>query len=291
MKFRNFTGLLPNFTGGFSGGSATESPGILWDINTYKLGGSFTTTGSGETAPTGMWFKPDGTKLYIVGQTQDRIKSWDLTTPWDIATATNLFNMANTLNDTGGVALTNPTAISFSDNGLFAFVTDQTNNALYRYNLTTAWDLSTINATASQANTTIYTGNLSPQSIWVRPDGLMFVTANSGTTSQYRTFTTAVANDITTLTLGTSASGGSTPVGAVWADNGGKFVFVVQSTDTIFVNTYSGAAYTFTGPTLLSSRVMTAQDTTPQDVYMKNDGSAFYYLGSATDTIYQFTLN
>jgi hypothetical protein len=227
----------------------------------------------------------------MVGINGDRLHSWDLATAWDISTAINPVSMTAPLRDNTGVNLTTPTGISFSNDGTKAFVTDQTANALYRYSLSTAWDISTLNAVnADQVNTAIYTSNLNPQSIWVRPDGLLFTTANSGTTSQYRNWTSTVANDITTLTAGDSASGGSIPVGAVWADNGNKFIFVLQATDVLNVNTYTGAAYTFTGPTVLSSRVMTTQDTTPQDVYMRNDGLVFYYLGSSNDTIYQFSL-
>ena len=64
---------------------------------------------------------------------------------------------------------------------------------------------------------------------------------------------------------------------------------MLQGTDTVQVNTYS-SPYTFASPVVLGTRLVTSQDTTPQDIYMKNDGTAFYYLGSATDTIYQFTL-
>jgi hypothetical protein len=287
MRFWNFTSFNVNFSGGFSGGSSAEIPSILWNVGTYKLRGSLATTS--ESSPTGMWFKPDGTKVFIVGQTQDRLKSWDLTTAWDISTATNFTNMASVLQNTSGVALTVPTGVAFSNDGTKAFVTDATSNALYRYSLTTAWDITTLNVLADQVNTTIYTSNLAPQSIWVRPDGLLLTTANSSPTSQYRNWTTTVANDITTLTAGDSASGGSIPVGAVWADNGNKFVYVLQATDEIFAQSYT-SPYTFVGNVILGTRVMTPEDTSPQDVYMKNDGTSFYYLGSGTDTIYQFSL-
>ena len=104
MKLRNFTGIVPNFIGGFSGFSSTESPGILWELNTYKFRGSIITTG--ETAPTGLWFKPDGTKLFYCGFTNDRLYSSDLTTAWDITTRTNNVAMTVALRDTAGVALT-----------------------------------------------------------------------------------------------------------------------------------------------------------------------------------------
>lgn len=292
MKFRNFTGQIPNFFGGFSGATATESSGTIWVPSTYKSRGSFQTTASGETSPTGLWFKPDGTKLFVIGSTQDRIKSWDLTVPWDINTTTNLYNMTTTLFDNVGVALTQPTGITFSNDGLYAFVVDFTNSALYRYNLSVAWDLSTLNTTASQVNTTIYAANLNPGSIWLRPDGLMFLTANSGVTTQHRTWTTAVANDITTLTAGTTTAATNTPVGSFFADDGNRWCFVNQANDAIGMSPQLPTPYSITSvPAGTQSYIVTSFDTTPQDIYVKNDGSAYYYLGSASDTIYQFTLN
>jgi hypothetical protein len=287
MKFRAFTGQIPNFVGGFSGFSPTSAGGILFNLNTYKLAGSLATTG--ETAPTGIWFKPDGTKLFVIGSTQDRIRSWDLTTAWDINSATNPVAMTGNLRDTGAVFIPNPNGVSFSDDGTKAFVVDGTNNALYRYSLTTAWDILSINAVADQVNTTIYTGNLTPQSIWVRPDGLFFTTWNSGASSQVRNWTSTVANDITTLTAGTFANGGNAPVGGTWADNGNVFVYVFQTTDLLFSTSYS-APYGYSGGVVRSQTTVTGYDTTPQDVYIRNDGLSFYYLGSATDTIYQFNL-
>ena len=289
MKQRNFTGPNINFSGGFSGGSATESRGILWDLNTYKFRGQF--QASGETSPTGIWFKPDGTKLFVVGFSTDRIRSWDLTIPWDVTSATNPVAMAGVLlNTVGGAIGGTPTGVSFSNDGLYAFVTEQVNSVLFRYSLSTPWDLTTLNSTADQSNTSIYTSNLSPQSIWVRDDGLMFTTANSGTNVTVRVFTTTIANDITTLTLSDTGGASGTPVGAVWVDNGNKLLWVQQSTDIALVNSYANP-YTFDSPVTVSQRTMTTQDTTPQDVYMPNDGTRFYYLGSASDSIYQFTLD
>lgn len=287
MKLRNFTGQVPNFVGGFSSFSSTESPSILWFPSTYKFRGKLAT--GTETAPQSVWLKPDGTKLYVVGATRCRIRSYDLTTAWDINSATNLVEFATVLQNSSGVNLTLCTGISFSNDGTKAYVTDSAASNLNRYNLSIPWDVSTLNATADQTNTTIYTGAIQPQSIWVKSDGLGFLTANSGATSSIKYWTSAIANDITSLTLSATVAAASFPVGANWIDDGNKLIYIKQSTDALDINTYS-PAYSFTGGAVLNSTIMTPYDTTPTDIYMKNDGSAFYYIGSATDSIYQFTL-
>ena len=43
---------------------------------------------SDEGVPTGITFKPDGTKMYITGQNADKILQYNLTTAFDITSAT-----------------------------------------------------------------------------------------------------------------------------------------------------------------------------------------------------------
>ena len=38
--------------------------------------------------PKGLFFKPDGSKVYIIGQIGDDINEYSLSTPWDISTMT-----------------------------------------------------------------------------------------------------------------------------------------------------------------------------------------------------------
>ena len=43
---------------------------------------------SDEGVPTGITFKPDGTKMYITGQSADKILQYNLTTAFDVTSAT-----------------------------------------------------------------------------------------------------------------------------------------------------------------------------------------------------------
>jgi len=57
-----------------------------WSVNTASLTGSFITT-TIDVAPTGLYLKPDGTLAYLTGETNNRITSLNLSTAWDITTA------------------------------------------------------------------------------------------------------------------------------------------------------------------------------------------------------------
>ena len=50
-----------------------------------------------ETAPQSVFFKPDGTKMFVLGSTGDDVNEYDLSTAWNISTASYVqnFSVAN----------------------------------------------------------------------------------------------------------------------------------------------------------------------------------------------------
>lgn len=60
-----------------------------WQVNTATYFGQATVGGAGlEPNPTGMHFKPDGTLFYLTGYGTDTIRSYNMSSPWNITTAT-----------------------------------------------------------------------------------------------------------------------------------------------------------------------------------------------------------
>jgi sugar lactone lactonase YvrE len=103
---------------------------------------SFSIT-SQDTAPTGIYFKPDGTKFYLSGRWNDAIYQYSLSTAWDLSTASydnTSFSVAT--------QATFPEDIQFKTDGTSFYVNDRANDTIYQYDLSTAWDIST----ASYAN-------------------------------------------------------------------------------------------------------------------------------------------
>ena len=88
--------------------------------------------------PTGITFKPDGTKMYITNNADNRVNDFVLSIAWDVSTAA-----ADTH---GGVLGTNsqdlsPTGIQLKSDGTKAYVLGTQNYYLYQYSLTNAWDV------------------------------------------------------------------------------------------------------------------------------------------------------
>ena len=84
--------------------------------------------GTQETAPTAVVFKPDGTKMYIVGSTTDTVYEYDLSTPWLVSSAAY-----NSINFFVGVQEDNPQALFFKPDGTKMYIVGQTNNRVYEY--------------------------------------------------------------------------------------------------------------------------------------------------------------
>lgn len=84
-----------------------------------------------------LWFKPDGTRFFLSGPVSNAtISTFDLTTPWDISTASDASkNLAL------AVDVTNIGFILSEDGTHLYYGTDTTPDRIFNYVLTTPWDV------------------------------------------------------------------------------------------------------------------------------------------------------
>ncbi len=59
-----------------------------WDVSTATYEDKSKDVGDEETSPYGVFFKPDGIKMYIVGYANETVYQYSLSTAWDVSTAT-----------------------------------------------------------------------------------------------------------------------------------------------------------------------------------------------------------
>ena len=98
---------------------------------------------SDEGVPTGITFKPDGTKMYITGQNADKILQYNLTTAFDITSATLEKSVAI------GARESKPEDVKFNSDGTVIFIlgTENSRNGIDRWSLSTPYDIGSITAT------------------------------------------------------------------------------------------------------------------------------------------------
>jgi DNA-binding beta-propeller fold protein YncE len=97
-----------------------------WDISSASYLQNFSVAAQ-ETTPQGIFFNPDGTKMYVIGATGDDVNEYDLSTAWDISSASYLQNFSVYAQETS------PSGIFFKPDGTKMYVIGFTGDAVWQY--------------------------------------------------------------------------------------------------------------------------------------------------------------
>ena len=89
-------------------------------------------------------FNLDGTKLFVIGVTNDTVYEYTLTTGFDLTTA----SASPTASFSVGSDLTQPTGMIFNHDGTYLYVIGNTSEKIFQYELSTGFDITTANSTA-----------------------------------------------------------------------------------------------------------------------------------------------
>ena len=118
------------------------------DLTSASYGTSFDVS-TQATDPSGIEFNSDGTKMYV-GDEQDRtIYEYNLSTAWEVNTATYSQSRSFATAGSGGDQASNTNlvvtqrGIAFNNDGTRIYIVCDTNNVVFRFNLSTAYDITT----------------------------------------------------------------------------------------------------------------------------------------------------
>lgn len=89
--------------------------------------------------PHGLFFKPEGDKLYLVGKNENKLYQYSLSTAWDV---TSIIFDSKYLNLNTLLQINTPRNISISSSGTTGYITDFTTSKVYQTAIKTAWDIS-----------------------------------------------------------------------------------------------------------------------------------------------------
>jgi len=249
---------------------------------------TFISVATQETSANGLAFSSDGTKMYIVGQAQDTVFQYTLSTAWLVSSATyasKSFVM--------GQSETVPTAVDFKDDGTIMYVVGSTLDTVHQYTLSTAWDVST--ATYSTKSFSVTTQASQPQSVRFADSGTkMYIMNQTSTVYQYALST---AWDVSTASYGSvlynlSTVGGyeTNATGFYIRPNGTQFFMVGTTYDYVW-SFNIGTAYNISTSSFATTdnyRLGT-NDSTPVGIKFRTDGTKFYFLGSGNDRVYEYS--
>jgi len=152
---------------------------------------------NGQNIPHGVTFNSDGTKMYVVGASANRVIQYTLSTPFDISEATLLAGSICT----EGIAGDGLKVIFNSDGSKFFLVDDSTQDVEI-LTLTTAYDISTCNNTGSKDF-----GTTNLRDLKFSNDGKKVFLYDQGGTHSLKQYSLSSAFDISNPTLVTTYTG------------------------------------------------------------------------------------
>ena len=189
------------FVSGYAGDDVNEyTLSTGWDVSTASFVDSFDVS-SQDTAPRGLAFSSDGTKMFISGNAGNTIEEYTLSTGFDVSTSSHTDTM-----DVSGYD-TDTRGVTFNDDGTRMFYHGQQNDEIYDFSLSTAWDISTNTYNDSISLPSFDTG---AEAIVFNNDGTkLFVSGNDDNTIDEYTVSTVfeLINTAPTLSSSTPADG------------------------------------------------------------------------------------
>jgi sugar lactone lactonase YvrE len=259
---------------------------IPWDVTGLYLSGQDLYTGSQDSGPRGIVFKPDGTKLYVSGNTNNRIYSYTMATPWNLDTATYDTIYVSAIDSTPG-------GMWMSDDGLMLFISGLSSYRVNRLDLSVAWDLST----AVNNGHFFYFGLSSVYDVALSTDGTKMFIARSN--SDVYSYTLATPFDLTTAALTTdgpdlSTLAISTKRALYTKPDGTEFYISEASTasaPSVNIHQYTLATpWTWRTATYTGVGNTGVEDVSTEGFYIKPDGTKVYTAGFTNNKIYQYSL-
>jgi sugar lactone lactonase YvrE len=240
--------------------------------------------GNEETAPEGLFFKPDGSKMYIVGDTGDDVNEYDLSTPWDVSSASYLQNFSVSAQES------TPTDLFFKPDGSKMYIVGSAGDDVNEYSLSSAWDIST--ASFSQLFS-VAAQESSPTGIFFKPDGTkMYIAGTIGDdVNEYNLSTPWDVSTASFLQAFSFAAQEIVPQALFFKPDGAKMYIVGTSSDTVYQYSLSTAWDVSSASYDSVSLNVSSLDGIPKGVFFKEDGSRLYVLGASTNTVYSYSLS
>ena len=90
---------------------------------------------AGSINPTGLFFKPDGTRMYFVGNRQNKIYQYDLSEHWAITSS--VFNASSSISS-------EPRDLFWKPDGSRLYISDNALDQIKQYDVPTPWDITSI---------------------------------------------------------------------------------------------------------------------------------------------------
>tara|TARA_R100000773_G_scaffold11221_1_gene10375 strand:+ start:1801 stop:4530 length:2730 start_codon:yes stop_codon:yes gene_type:complete len=256
-----------------------------YDVSTASFVDSFSVSAQ-EADPSGVAFNNDGTKMFVTGVSGDDVNEYNLSTGFDVSTASYSQNFSVSSQ------ATQPRDVVFNSDGTKMFIVSDTTGArfVYQYNLSTGFDVSS----ASYSNYSVNVGSqdIGPLSISFNTNGTkLFVLGNSN--AKVFEYTVATGFDLnSTVTYSQEFSvtnEESNPKGLTFNNDGTKMYVCGANGDE--VNEYNlTTAFNISTASAFQVFSVSSQDSSPAGIVFNSDGTKMFIAGMAGVDINEYTV-
>jgi sugar lactone lactonase YvrE len=236
-----------------------------------------------ESAPNGLFFSPDGLNMYVNGSTGDDVNQYTLSTAWDVSTATYVRVFSTASQDSA------PNDIFFKPDGLSMYIMGQTNDTVFQYTLSTAFNIST--ASYASKSFSVTSQETLPTGLWFKPDGtVMYVIGTtSDTVFQYNLATPWDVSTASYASISFSVASQESAPSQVNLSANGLTMWILGSTGDDISEYALGTAWNVSTATFVNNFYIGFQETTPTGLFIDSSANnRVYIVGQTNDAVFQY---
>jgi 6-phosphogluconolactonase (cycloisomerase 2 family) len=253
-----------------------------FDISTASYNSVTLSVNAQEYSANGICFNNDGTKLFLTGQTNDTVHQFNLSTAYDLSTASfSNITFSVSAQETG------PQDVVFNNDGSKMYIIGESTDAIYQYSTgstvtTGSFDLSTGNYFTDTPSADVeytFSNAGDVQTVQVEVTGAQSVVGYDLANASYDSVSFSVAGQETE------------PNGLFFKPDGTKMFVSGKDFNDIYQYSLSTAWDLSTASYDSVSFDTSSQETSPQDLFFKDDGTIMYVIGTSYDGVNQYTLS
>jgi len=254
------------------------------DLSTAAYASKSFSVASQDTFPVGVFFKPDGTKMYVNGISGGDLNEYTLSTAWDVSSASYVRNY---------VLQNACKGVWFKPDGTKFYVSSPGADLVYQHSCSTAWNLSTASYDSVSFSTLSQDGQVS--GLQFSEDGTKFFIMGINSKRVYQ-YSCSTAWNLSTASYSGKSFSVSGQVGSVanyfgMSGDGTKmYAPSVNGTGSDVLYQYNLSTAWDISTASYASKAFSTYGTNGYGMFVRQDGGGFYQVSDSTDTIYQYVM-
>jgi hypothetical protein len=236
-----------------------------------------------ETNPTGLFISSDGVNMYVNGSTGDDVNQYTLSTAFNVSTATYVRTFSTAAQDSA------PQDVFFKPDGLTMFILGGTNDVVFQYTLSSAWDIST--ASYASKSFSVAAQDTTSTGLWFKTDGTTMYMVGTGTDTVYQ-YTLGTAWDVSTASYASISFDISAQEGTpnqVNLSSNGLTMWVLGAAGDDITQYSLGTAWNVSTATFVNNFYIGFQETASTGMFIDSTAAnRVYIVGTTNDTVFQY---